>query len=185
MKYLEARGKLDNTVVVFNSDHGIEWRTDVRIPLIFFFPDNTNAGRLSTTAQLLDVAPTLLDYLGVDRPPWMAGRSLIGPERDRRRPVIATHDNVGIRVKRGGLWLRGTSAPPFFGLGVLSMVVCDKVFKLDVTTNTLSVDTVAGVTTPCDAADRPNAAVARESLVQHLREHGYDVSSLQGSTGGT
>jgi arylsulfatase A-like enzyme len=185
MKYLEARGKLDNTVVVFNSDHGIEWRTDVRIPLIFFFPDNTYAGRLSTAAQLLDVAPTLLDYLGVDRPPWMAGRSLIGPERDRRRPVIATHDNVGIRVKRGGLWLRGSSAPPFFGLGVLSMVVCDKVFKLDVTTNTLSVDTVAGVTTPCDAADRPNAAVARESLVQHLREHGYDVSSLQGSTGGT
>jgi arylsulfatase A-like enzyme len=184
MKYLEARGTLDNTIVVFNSDHGIEWRTDVRIPLIFFFPHNAHAGRLSATAQLLDVAPTLLDYLGVDRPPWMAGRSLIGAERDRRRPVIATHDDKGIRVKRGGLWLRGTSAPPFFGLGALSMVVCDKVFTLDVTTNAMSVDHVAGVTTPCDATDIPDGAVARGSLVQHLREQGYDVSSLQEATPG-
>ncbi|MFZ5876249.1 MAG: sulfatase-like hydrolase/transferase [Nitrospirota bacterium] len=184
MKYLASRGKLDNTIVVFNSDHGMEWRTDVRIPLIFFFPDNAYAGRLSTTAQLLDVAPTLLDYMGVDRPPWMTGRSLIGAELDRRRPVISTQDDVGIRVKRGGLWLRGTSAPPFFGLGALSMVVCDKAFKLDVTTNTLSVDSVAGVTTPCDASDVPDVAVAREYLVQHLREQGYDASSLQASTGG-
>ncbi len=88
---LEDSGQLDNTIVLYTSDHG-EILGDhgliqkgcrfyeglVRVPLIFSFPRRFRRGvRSDSLVELLDIAPTLLDIAGVDVPGHMQGRSLL------------------------------------------------------------------------------------------------------------
>lgn len=89
---LGDRGLLDNSVVVFTSDHGEEFDDHgsmeghqwtlydevLHIPLIMVFPHDRFAGRtVPTVAQLIDVAPTILDFLDLDIPAEFQGRSLL------------------------------------------------------------------------------------------------------------
>ena len=87
---LEGSGQLDNTVVIFSSDHG-EMLGDhglllkgcrfyeglVRVPLIISWPRKLLADRRrQALVELIDIAPTLLDLAGVSIPERMQGRSL-------------------------------------------------------------------------------------------------------------
>lgn len=82
----------DETLVVFTSDHGdmlaeramvqkrcfYEW--SARVPLILRYPDRRDAGSsVETPVSLLDLAPTLLDVLGVEERLPMDGGSLLEP----------------------------------------------------------------------------------------------------------
>ena len=87
---LEKRGILDNTIVVFMSDHGyfygehglneerrLAYEETIRIPLVIRYPALAAAG--STPSQMaltIDLAPTLLDVGGVRRPDGLQGHSL-------------------------------------------------------------------------------------------------------------
>lgn len=85
---LERTGQLENTIVVFFSDHGCHFRTRmgeykraphdaaIRVPMIFAGPGFDHAARLDEIVSLLDLTPTLLDGAGVEVPPTMQGRSL-------------------------------------------------------------------------------------------------------------
>lgn len=93
LQALEETGQLEDTVVIFTSDHGdmlgeremvqkrcfYEW--SARIPLLVRLPGRRHAGTTcSQPVSLLDVAPTLLDLAGVpleERLPTH-GRSLLG-----------------------------------------------------------------------------------------------------------
>jgi N-acetylglucosamine-6-sulfatase len=96
---LESRRALDNTIVVFTSDHGyfygehglneerrLAYEETIRIPLLVRFPAVVRAG--STPDQMvlsLDVAPTLLELAGLTPPSGMQGRSLVPLFRDHAR----------------------------------------------------------------------------------------------------
>jgi arylsulfatase A-like enzyme len=76
---LRDRGWEDSTVVVFVSDHGEEFEDhgstghkntlydeQLRIPLIIVYPRRIEAGqRIEAPVSLLDIFPTLLDFVGV------------------------------------------------------------------------------------------------------------------------
>ena len=89
---LDERGLLDSTLVVFTSDHGEEfgehgsqgWHSHtlydelLRVPLVFRFPGQRWAGRrVQRQVRLIDVAPTVLDSLGVPAPGDWQGVSLL------------------------------------------------------------------------------------------------------------
>jgi len=78
---LEARGEIDNTIVVFTSDHGdslldhglpFKWTPDegsVRVPLIVRYPARFPGGRVTDRlTELYDVVPALFDEAGVGVP---------------------------------------------------------------------------------------------------------------------
>ncbi len=87
---LEKTGLAEKTIIVFNSDHGEEFDEHgvishgqtyydgvIRTPLVIAAPGIPAAGRAATgLVQNLDVAPTLLDMVGVERPKAWSGRSL-------------------------------------------------------------------------------------------------------------
>ena len=88
---LDARGLLDDTIVVITSDHGEEfgehglfgharsvWDPVLRVPLILWSGDRTiPAGtRIVEVVSLVDIAPTLLDLLGLDPLDGVSGQSL-------------------------------------------------------------------------------------------------------------
>jgi arylsulfatase A-like enzyme len=99
--YLEKRGILDNTLVIFTSDHGemlydhgyfskeIPYESSTRVPLIVRYPRLFDAGkRESGFADLYDVFPTLLDICKIDYPDknadekhQLVGHSLLTPDK--------------------------------------------------------------------------------------------------------
>jgi arylsulfatase A-like enzyme len=100
---LDELGLLDNTIIVFLSDHadmmGDHWlgkkgpflfRSLARVPTVWRLPKRFGAhGETDTLVSSVDLMPTLLDLCGVDCPPGVQGRSYKtvlttgqGPARD-------------------------------------------------------------------------------------------------------
>ena len=82
----------ERSIVVITSDHGEEFgehgglghgrtlhREVLHVPLIVWAPGLVPASRLDLPASLLDVAPTVLDLLGLAPDPGHRGRSLAAP----------------------------------------------------------------------------------------------------------
>ncbi len=105
---LKESGQADNTLVVFTADHGdlcgphrmvdkhyVMYDEVVRVPLIISWPAGLGAPRMvsSFVSSTLDVDPTILDLLGVERPADTHGKSLRGlmdgttAERDGTSPL--------------------------------------------------------------------------------------------------
>jgi arylsulfatase len=97
---LEETGQLDNTIIIFTSDHGEllgdhglyqKWQpydSCARIPFIIRYPKNIAPGSACDDfVDLNDILPTVLDAVGLDYPGSipLAGESLLteNPARDR------------------------------------------------------------------------------------------------------
>jgi len=90
-KALEAKGQWDNTVFVFTSDEGyflgehglsaerrLAYEESARIPLIMRYPRLIRPGSfIDPMALNIDIAPTMLDFAGLQARPEMQGRSLL------------------------------------------------------------------------------------------------------------
>ena len=87
---LEARGWLADTVVLVTSDHGEEflehdalkhgyqlYEETLRVPLVLRVPGVAPRREREATAQHIDLAPTLLELVGLAVPPTFQGRSLV------------------------------------------------------------------------------------------------------------
>jgi choline-sulfatase len=93
LAYLERRGLLNKSLIVFTSDHGeglnehgesthgyFVYESTLHVPLIVHWPAGSkrvSQERIAEPASLLDVAPTILDALGLSRSKEMRGHSLI------------------------------------------------------------------------------------------------------------
>ena len=107
---LEARGRLDNTLVVIVSDHGDEFFEHggrghrhslfgelLHVPLMVRLPASLRQGAqpasVSTQVSLSDLLPTILDACGIEAPNGVYGRSLLGALRGKHlapKPVVAS-----------------------------------------------------------------------------------------------
>lgn len=86
---LKSLDLLDNTIVLFTSDHGCHFKTrnseykrsghesSIRIPTVLRGPGFDGGGRVSHLVSLVDFPPTLLDAAGIPVPPEMQGRSVL------------------------------------------------------------------------------------------------------------
>lgn len=96
---LEETGQLDNTIIIFMSDHG-EMLGDhgiylkgphfydpaVKVPLIISYPNEICENRrINTMVELVDIAPTLLEAIGQPYRKGMQGKSLWGLLRDSKQ----------------------------------------------------------------------------------------------------
>lgn len=89
IKYIENSGIADNSVIIVSADHGESftkgyfghngrylYRPLIHIPLIIYLPLQQTGGRIYCNAEQVDIAPTILDLIGVEIPGWMEGESL-------------------------------------------------------------------------------------------------------------
>jgi len=91
VEYLETKGLLENTIIVYTSDQGFYlgehgwydkrfmYEESMRTPLIIRTPESQQYGGRSVEqlVQNIDYAPTLLDIAGIKAPADMAGASLV------------------------------------------------------------------------------------------------------------
>ncbi len=91
LNVLEETGQLENTVIIYTSDHG-EMMGDhgllekgcrfyeglVRVPLIFSWPGHFKSNlQTGALVELLDMTSTVLDLTGLESPDYVQGRSLL------------------------------------------------------------------------------------------------------------
>ena len=96
--FMERNGILDNTYVIFTSDHGelfergvwghgtpVLFEPVIRVPLLISKPHQQKREDVYTHTSCVDILPTLLSLSGVDRPDWCEGEVL--PSIGGREPV--------------------------------------------------------------------------------------------------
>lgn len=106
---LRRRSALDNTVIIFTSDHGdclndhghsqkwTMYEQSVRVPAIIWGPGLVGPAReVDSLVSLFDLGPTVLELAGAAVPAWMEAQSLMpflvdGPHAEGRRYVFAEH----------------------------------------------------------------------------------------------
>ena len=120
-RMLEERGRLDDTIVLITSDHGEEfldhgallhgfWLFDetLRVPMIWRVP-GLEPRRVTDTVRHIDVAPTLLDLLGLESPAQFQGRSVAALLRGESMPPVphvaeTSWRGIHRRSVRAGRW---------------------------------------------------------------------------------
>jgi len=167
-QHLEETGQLDNTILVIYTDHGFMYTVYNRIPIIIHFPQGEHAGTRINNLQIIDVAPTLLEYLGIPQPAWMTGTSFLNTEPPADREIISIVAGSPSKIK-----------PPFYQIKIVQYIVCQRYYALNVQENKLTTSSVAGHTAPCDEKSLPQDNDIRQKILAYLEQYGYDISSLK------
>lgn len=97
---LASAGLLDSSIVIFTSDHGEEFMDHdgmghgtklfnelINVPLVIKWPGSSDSIRSRRNVALVDLLPTLLDYLDIALHPDVAGVHL--RDRDSQQPIIS------------------------------------------------------------------------------------------------
>ena len=168
---LEAVGRYSNAIVLIYSDHDRYSTLNKRVPLMLRLPSMSRRGDVLFNAQLLDVAPTLLEILGEKIPVWMTGKSLLSlSKEDRLRPIV-------------GMAARNPStlpykAPPFGHFEKIGMAVCNWQYKMSLKDGRVERGLISDHTENCNDSEVPQIDSARKYFLEYLSKHGFDVSLL-------
>lgn len=100
---LEADGLKEETVVFFFSDHGFGiprykrylYKSGTHVPLLVYLPpkyrhwSTVPAGQVSDQlVSLVDMTPSILNMLGIDKPEYMQGQAFLGEKPEPARDYI-------------------------------------------------------------------------------------------------
>jgi arylsulfatase len=89
LEVLEQRGMLDQTIIIFTSDHGemlgdhlmytkgVAYDSAIRVPLIFSGPGIPKDHTTDALVELMDLNPTIMDYAGIPPQQGIEARSLM------------------------------------------------------------------------------------------------------------
>jgi arylsulfatase len=104
---LSRRGELDNTIIVFSSDHGemlgdhnrwrksVPFEASVRVPLVVAGPGIRKGLRSNALVNHIDISATFLDFAGVPKAAGMTSQSL--------RPLLEGRTQAHREYVRSGL----------------------------------------------------------------------------------
>ena len=144
------------------------------IPLLFLFPKSENKGVINTPSQRIDIAPTLLDYMGITPPEWMEGNSLLKPIPPRY--LITTRR----ATSTGKKFARHVESPkaPYYTLGELAISSCDMQYVLKLRENNRILKLpILNFLGDCKALNL-NETIAKEQMKLHLEQRNWDTSLL-------
>ena len=117
LQTLEAKGHLDNTIVIYTADHGLAvgqhglfgkqnlYSHSIRVPSIFAGPGVPEGVTVDALTYLYDVFPTVCDLTDVDCPDTVEGCSLVplmeGCVDEVRGTVFAAYKDIHRTVSDG------------------------------------------------------------------------------------
>jgi len=178
ISYLKDKSLQDNTILIIGSDHGQQWNQLKRVPLIIRFPNGEYADRIQANVQNLDIAPTILDYIGLDQPDWMDGKSLIDGELEQRPIFGVSAINPEEIFTSSKLASEKTQISNIDHLLNISLIYCQNWYKLELTSMRWESGIVDGSTTTCIPGSAIDDNQAYQQIITHLQNNDFDVSNL-------
>jgi len=187
---LRSLDLLDDTIVLFTSDHGCHFKTrnaeykrschesSVRIPTALTGPGFEGGGQVRELTSLVDLPPTLLAAAGLPVPEWMQGRSVLPLTRGERDGwpeeafIQISESQIG-RAVRTQRWKYSVRAPEELtgDRASAERYVEDCLYDLEADpyelTNLIGIDAYAEV-----------SAVMRERLVRRMVAAGEAVPAI-------
>jgi arylsulfatase A-like enzyme len=178
--HLKASGQYENTILIIYSDHDMQWKVNQHIPLIIHFPADGYARQVSQNVQNLDIAPTVLDYLGLAEPDWMGGESLLKSNPDSHRLIFAMGTIQATQSNGSGERFINPELikPPFYQFGYVNIIDCQKWYRFNLETLKWTSGDVLGNIDPCPQQNPLSFDEIKQEMVQRLVLDGFDTSSL-------
>jgi arylsulfatase A-like enzyme len=175
---LDQTGKMDNTILIIYSDHSMLYDVRSRVPLLIHFPNDEFAGRIEMNVQNLDIAPTILDYLDINQPMWMEGKSLLNSDPPEDRLIFSFGSSFG--DKSQGKWVIDSSRvkPPFYQFTSFNIINCQKWYRLNIVDMTWDSGDIPGHTSPCSEDSLLSMDQIKDALAEYLSTNGFDISTL-------
>ncbi len=104
LDWLNRNHRRDHVILIVTADHGESFNNgwfghgspdlhyaETHIPLLISLPGQSQAYAVSEEGDLTDIAPTLLAILGVGKPNWMEGHSLLPPTQSTSGPSFSMY----------------------------------------------------------------------------------------------
>ena len=126
---LESKGELENTLIVITSDNGMPfprakatcYDSGTNIPLIMYWEGKIKPARSSELVSLIDLAPTMLDVMGIEKPADLPSKSLINlingrPIAHRNAVFVERERHANVRKGDLGYPVRGIRTKEFLYL---------------------------------------------------------------------
>lgn len=94
---LEKDGLLENTIIIWSTDHGDGlprakrslYDTGLKVPMLIRFPDGyKKSEQTDELVSFVDLAPTILSLAGAEIPNYMQGQVFLGPDKAEPRKYI-------------------------------------------------------------------------------------------------
>ncbi|GAP20840.1 sulfatase [Leptolinea tardivitalis] len=175
---LQKRQLLDHTILIIGSDHGSKWDQLKRIPLLIHFPGEIYKGRIYKNVSNIDIAPTILDYLRIEKPQWMVGKSLLASSR-------STNPIIGFTVAGLDVYEDNINSidprkifPPFYQFGEITLINCEKWYKLSLAQNIFTTGLVFGSKENCSQDEQLDDQQVYFLLKHRLETDGFNTSSM-------
>jgi arylsulfatase A-like enzyme len=181
---LKSLGILENTIVVFTTDHGNHFKTrnaeykrschesSVRIPCAISGPGFEAGGQIQQLSNLLDLPPTLLDAAGIAVPEIMQGHSLMPLVRHQKVDwddevfiqISESHVGRAIRTKR---WKYSVAAGSLGGSELADAASYTEEYLYDLESDPFEMNNLAGL-----VSHRRLADLLRERLIERMLRAG-------------
>ncbi len=126
---LESKGELENTLIVITSDNGMPfprakatcYDSGTNIPLIMYWKGKIKPARSSELISLIDLAPTVLDVMGIQKPTDLPSKSLTNlingrPIANRNAVFVERERHANVRKGDLGYPVRGIRTKEFLYL---------------------------------------------------------------------
>ncbi|MBT5187955.1 MAG: sulfatase [Kordiimonadaceae bacterium] len=97
IKQLEEDNLLDNTIIIWSTDHGDGlprakrslYDAGIKVPFFIRFPDGYRKNeRTDEMISFVDLAATILSWAGAERPDFLQGHVIAGPSKDKEAEYI-------------------------------------------------------------------------------------------------
>lgn len=127
VSYLDRKGILQKSTIVIIADHGesflehnqvkhgrVLYDNETHVPMIMWRAKNNWGGkRVSEPVEIIDVMPTLMGMLGMEKPAGIHGRDLFGAAPAQPDPTFALSWNSQDYIKDIPLYMMSVRQPPF------------------------------------------------------------------------
>lgn len=120
--------RYDNSLILFKTDHGMIWNISEPLPLLVHLPGRDEDRVISSTVDYMDIAPSILEYLGVDVPGFMGGRNIFdGFPSDGPDDRIVMGAVTELALENDHV-VKPSSGPPYYG--VKRILATDKEYQM-------------------------------------------------------